>query len=130
MSLCDVVSGEDKDFFVRRGTFGQVRVTYAIEQIDISDLATADGTPPTDYFATIPSTALPNGVVYRSQAATTSNPTMECAELCLSDRACMSFNVNGNTPPTCRLSSSTSSSGVTQTGSMVYDKLVARVSFE
>ena len=114
----------------RRGTFGVLTVRYAVDQISIATLATDGGVPATNYFATVPSTNLLAELVYSSTATTTRSPLMECAEVCLSDRSCRSFNVDEMVPPNCRLSSSTSAAGTTQPGAEVYDKLLTRVSWE
>jgi G-protein coupled receptor 98 len=111
----------------RRGTFGTLRIQYAVELISVSQLATDGGIPATDYFATVPGTNLPSEVVYSSLPTTTGTPLTECAESCISDRACRSFNIDTRIPPNCRLSSSTSTSGIRQPGAFVYDKLVNRV---
>ncbi len=81
------------------GTFGDLLVTYSVQPADIATLATADGTLILEFFSSpLPDTALPSSALLSEPVVSPSVPggvLNECARLCLSNEACLSFSSDG-----------------------------------
>ena len=80
------------------GTFGDLRLTYSIQSVNIATLATADGTPVLDFFSPpIPDSVLPESLVLSEPSVPpgSSDVIDFCARECLADQACLSFATDG-----------------------------------
>ena len=106
------------------GTFGDLRVNYTVQSADAASLATADGTPPLDYFSSPTSnTALNESVLLMEvEIATSADRLGACTRACLSDQACRSFASDGVAFCQLYLSTRTADTAVMRGGVSYYEK--------
>ena len=106
------------------GTFGDLRVNFTVQSADAASLATADGTPPLDYFSSPTSNmALNESVLLVEVEIATSGDRLEvCTTACLSDQACRSFASDGVAFCQLYLSTQTADTVVMRGGVSFYEK--------
>ena len=98
MSFCyaciSVLLPDVRFFLPSLGTFGDLRLTYSVQPVNIATLATADGTPVLDFFSTPIPDVVPSSSLIVSEPSVppgSSDVTTICASECLADQACLSF---------------------------------------
>lgn len=108
------------------GTFGDLQVSFSVQPADIATLATADGAHILDFFSSpVQDTALPSSALLSEPVIVPSTPggvLNECARLCLSDEACLSFSSDGVTFCQLYLSLMATTGSITQAGASYYEK--------
>ena len=99
-------------------------MNYTVQSADAASLATADGTPPLDYFSSPTSnTALNESVLLMEVEIATSADRLEaCTRACLSDQACRSFASDGVAFCQLYLSTRTADTAVMRGGVNYYEK--------
>ena len=105
------------------GTFEDLIVTYSLQQLDLTTLATSDGTPLLAYFLA----PVPNMTLFQSLLRSVNTTVLsQCASACLSDETCLSFS---QLPSGCQLyiTTAAASSPSTVAGASYYEKNQTKV---